>query len=328
MAQYTTTIRTICESLFPKNEMSGYNSIDEIINKVHSQIFDFDYEFYEPEHKSNFEKKFLLHFYMREIGLETYGYWKLRLRDKFLTLMPYIKKLYEQTINVNYFDNVDYKQTIKELEKGNTSVNTTSDEKNNAIDTGHISYKNEDIFNKKLKDNRQGSTENSANTDFTDNTTLIQNDTSDSNKNELTKTSDYPQSNLSDFENNIYLSNLNNTHTTDHSTLDSSKRNNTVSNTSQINDSTYKDDINTTEDSVNNSTSQNWNTKDSTANKNKDSLSTTFTNTDNDKINTVKGKKGGLSYIELISMYQKAILNYDEIIFNQCEDLFMQCIKW
>lgn len=328
MAQYTTTIRTICESIAGQKEMQGYDSIDEIIDIARAEIFDFQYDFYEPEHKINFEKKFLLHYYMREIGLETYGYWKLRLRDKFLTIMPYIKKLYEQTFDINYFDNVDYRQTIKELEKENSSTNRNDNTNYNSNIITHDNGTQDDIFHKDLQDNRNGSNQNTGNTDFSDNSTLNQNDNTHENKHTLHKYLEYPESDLDDFIANKYLTNVSDDSTQDDIDYTSNKRNNTTSNTTQTNDNTYIDKIVSDEDSTNNRKHDNFNTKNDTNTTDFNSLSTTFNNLDNDKTIIVKGKKGGLSYIELISMYQKAILNYDEMIFLNCEDLFMQTFIW
>ena len=50
MARYTVELRTIVESGVP--------------------IFDFPYQFYDKEKKADFERRFIHHFYFREIGAE------------------------------------------------------------------------------------------------------------------------------------------------------------------------------------------------------------------------------------------------------------------
>lgn len=83
MAYYTALLKDCCEEL--ARQKGDYKTIIPIARPL---VFDFDYEFWNPSGKSAFEELFLKHFYMRELGIETYYYWKMRLDDKFNTILP------------------------------------------------------------------------------------------------------------------------------------------------------------------------------------------------------------------------------------------------
>lgn len=94
MSKYTSQIRMICEGLLNHKKQEGYLSIDNIIKNVRPLIFSFDYPIFDQEYRPVLETKILKHYYTREIGMETYGLWKLRLETKLNEIMPYYNKLY------------------------------------------------------------------------------------------------------------------------------------------------------------------------------------------------------------------------------------------
>lgn len=107
MAIFTTQLRTICEN-YSGLDRSGYDSIDEVIALSRPKVFDFDYPIFDEQYREELEKKIILHFYMREIGLETVGLWKLCLRRKMNEIMPYYNKLYDsQLIDFDPLGDVD-----------------------------------------------------------------------------------------------------------------------------------------------------------------------------------------------------------------------------
>ena len=79
MSKYTTEVRYICEVNADLDESKGFNNVDEIITEAAPKIFDFEFPIYDEAYRLPFEKMILRHFYMREIGLETVGLWKLKL---------------------------------------------------------------------------------------------------------------------------------------------------------------------------------------------------------------------------------------------------------
>ena len=93
MAQYTTELRSICQSLAGNVED---NNPENVIIKAAPLLFDFYFPFYDENKRLSFEQKFIRHFYMREIAHETFGIWKLALRDWLSIEMPYYNKLYKK----------------------------------------------------------------------------------------------------------------------------------------------------------------------------------------------------------------------------------------
>lgn len=94
MSMYTTELRYICESFAGLTESTGYNNVENIINKALPKIFDFNFPIFDEEYRTVLETKIVKHYYTREICEETVGLWKLRLNTKMNEIMPYYNKLY------------------------------------------------------------------------------------------------------------------------------------------------------------------------------------------------------------------------------------------
>jgi hypothetical protein len=76
------------------------------------KIFDFDYPLFDESYRKDFETKFLMQFYMNEIGHEVFGLWKFKLETWFNLHMPYYNQLYLSTlIEYDPLINTDYKVT-------------------------------------------------------------------------------------------------------------------------------------------------------------------------------------------------------------------------
>lgn len=99
MSKYTTEVRYICETQAGLDTSQGYESINDIISKARPKIFDFDYPIFDTAYKPVLETKILKHFYTREIGLETYGLWKLKLDTRLNEIMPFYNQLYIDGLN-------------------------------------------------------------------------------------------------------------------------------------------------------------------------------------------------------------------------------------
>lgn len=134
MAKYTTEVRTICQFL-AKEEKIELSEVDKLVNIARPKIFDFEYNFQDKEYKEIFEKKFLYHFFTREIGLETYGLWKLKLQTKLQEIMPKYNKMYEaENIKFNPFHDTDLITTSQNIDnsqnKGTSKINSASESTN------------------------------------------------------------------------------------------------------------------------------------------------------------------------------------------------------
>ena len=127
MAKYTIQVKTIVESLSGKTESVGLSSLDEAIEIARTKIFDFDYPFYDPSQKADFEKWILESILMDEINYETYGLWHLKLRTFMKTNMPYYNKLYESAkLITNPLKNHHLERTTEGNENGTSNANGTS----------------------------------------------------------------------------------------------------------------------------------------------------------------------------------------------------------
>ena len=126
MAKYTVQIKSIIESLASNNVMS-LSTLDEQIEKARPKIFDFEYPFYDPSSKADFETWILESILMDEINYETYGLWHLRLRTWMKTNMPYYNKLYESAkLITNPLKNHHLERMTEGSENGTSNANGTS----------------------------------------------------------------------------------------------------------------------------------------------------------------------------------------------------------
>lgn len=124
MAKYTTTIQQICNSFASPED----TTLAAILEAGRQAIFDFDFPFFDPEKKTEFETAFLRRFFMREIGCETYGLWKLMLQDWLTVEMPYYNKLLTaMELEFNPLHDVDItkSRTYQESGTGNGTSNVT-----------------------------------------------------------------------------------------------------------------------------------------------------------------------------------------------------------
>ena len=125
MAKYTVQIKSIIESL-GSNNVLALSTLDEQIENARPKIFDFEYPFYDPSSKADFETWILESILMDEINYETYGLWHLRLRTWMKTNMPYYNKLYESAkLITNPLKNHHLERNTEGSESGNSSSNGT-----------------------------------------------------------------------------------------------------------------------------------------------------------------------------------------------------------
>lgn len=98
----------------------------ELRNIPYEQLWDFDYNFYDDDHRQEFQKLFYDFFAYSEIGFETLGRFKHRLKLRLNLKNREWKQLYETELackDIQFMLNKDLKETfIRE----NTSTNETS----------------------------------------------------------------------------------------------------------------------------------------------------------------------------------------------------------
>ena len=148
MSKYTTTIKDICESFIPTQELWSMDlSVQRIIDKSQNKFFDFDFPFYSSDAKDLyvFKTYFLLRYWNNYIGFETLGMWKTAFLSRMHELMPYYTKLYDAIQNDNPFTNINV--TFTETEKGNEKTTTNSTDAGNSEVKNNQNYQNIDSDN-------------------------------------------------------------------------------------------------------------------------------------------------------------------------------------
>lgn len=97
MSDYTTQVRFICETCANLSVSTGFNDIEDVLNKSWNKIFT-DFPIFDEHYRPELCKKILRHYYTREICCETLGRWKLFLSVKMNNIMPYYNQLYQSEL--------------------------------------------------------------------------------------------------------------------------------------------------------------------------------------------------------------------------------------
>ena len=168
--------------------MSKYTLELRRIHQTH-KIFDFDYDFYTNDEtiKYNFEDKFINEYYFNEIGFETVGRFKQRLRTKLNKIMPYYTQLYQTELrskDIDFMLNKDLEEVYERvLEGSNTSMNDVTVDNNS---TSNVLESNIDNGNASLE-LEQGSLTNVGKSTISDNTKSSNSVNDTTNQTERTK---------------------------------------------------------------------------------------------------------------------------------------------
>lgn len=192
MSKYTTEVRFICESAAGLQESVGYENVNDIITRAAPQIFSFDWPIFDEKYRLPLERKILKHYYTREIGLETYGLWKLKLDTKMNEIMPYFNQRYRsETLEFNPF--YDFDVTRDHTNTRAETSNAETNESSNGMNTGSgNSSENTDSNGSNSRDSKrvnmfsdtpQGSLDNVESGTYLTNATVENNHLSEENTN-------------------------------------------------------------------------------------------------------------------------------------------------
>lgn len=215
MSKYTTEVRYICEEKCGIDTTKIPTSPEAVIGLASPKIFE-SYPIYNENYRNILNRKILKHYYLREIGFETYAMWRFKLNAKMNEIMPYYNELYrafDLLKGINPFDDTDY--TVK--------FDGTENTKNGGTDTLTRSY-NKDISkelntkdntvnggnNKTIYDTHDTRTDNLHNERVDDLTNLRTDDLTDIRTDDLTtQRTDNLSSTRTDNLNNQRTDNLN-----------------------------------------------------------------------------------------------------------------------
>lgn len=98
MSKYTTEVRFICESKAGLSKSAGCDNVDDVVSKSWNKIFTNKAVFFDEEYRSVLCQKILKHYYLREIGSETVGIWKLWMNTRLEEIMPFYNQLYNSAL--------------------------------------------------------------------------------------------------------------------------------------------------------------------------------------------------------------------------------------
>lgn len=288
MSKYTTELRFICETEAGETESVGFSDVDDIITAALPHIFDFDFPIFDENYRTTLETKIIRHYYTREIGLETYGLWKLKLQTKLNEIMPYYNKLYQSELyTYNPLYDVDMTTTHVGQKTGeNTNVDSRISEKTNSGNT--TSNGSNNVENKGSETNT-GRSKNSATRNYQRDDAY----------------SDTPQGTLNNVKNLNYLTNARN-----------------IVDTEMTNENGESTGASASENTQVETNQQTVNTSGTETDKNEGSMIGTSKSTE-DYVLHVMGKSAGTNYARMIKDFRDNLLNIDMDVIRDLGELFM-----
>lgn len=174
--------------------MSKYTIELRLLLDSNVNLFDFDYNFVDDEHKQKLEEMFVNHFYFYEIGQETIGRFKHYLKVTFIEKLEYYEMLVKASqVNYDLVTNYDMIENLTRSTVGNftnegtnkviSNENSTNSNLEKYSDTPNGSINLEDNYFTNITDNNA----NSTNEVISDNTTKNINDSSSNENYTLTR---------------------------------------------------------------------------------------------------------------------------------------------
>lgn len=356
MSKYTTEVRFICEQNAGLSDSEGSDSVNDIIAKSRSKIFDFDFPMFDENYRATLETKILKHYYTKEIGFETVGLWKHFLDMRLNEIMPYYNQLYKsETLEFNPFYDFNYSTTSnRKLDHDETTTNHNTRTDNLDEATTGTSLRTDNLNeattgtslrtdNLKEENDTNATRTDNLNEDVTSQNTrtdnLAHSDTTNGSMNHTDAYSDTPQGGLNDVDKLNYLTNYrhinestsetnNGTNTGTVGNSGSANTKNTGTQTNEVTnnkENTGTQNYDTNGSKVNTGT-QNFNTtgnKANTGTQDNDGNGTRNIDTTDDYVEHVAGKRNGMTYSKLLQEYRETFLNIDMMIIDELSDLFM-----
>lgn len=191
MSKYTTEVRFICESKAGLSESAGCDNVDDIISKSWDKIFTSKTVFFDESYRAILCQKILKHYYLREIGSETVGIWKLWLNTRLEEIMPFYNQLYKSAlIEFNPLYDVDLKRTHnRKIDSSKQDTGTSQSVSSSEINASGTSSGSSNNTKKDLySDTPQGAITGLENENYLTNARKVTDTGSTSNENSSTGT--------------------------------------------------------------------------------------------------------------------------------------------
>lgn len=280
-------------------------SAEQKIEFARTQIFQFNYPFFDETKKAEFETKFLMHFYTRQLGLETPALWIFYLNETLNRIMPYYNEWFKsQLLQWEPFQDILIEETFTKdfsstkTGEGNSSSESTGKYDGTSKKTGTDTTENthSDTGKDTLKKTGTESTETEGNQSGSESHTK--------------KYSDTPQGLLNNLD---YLTNL--TQDSGSNSQNSSANSTVTYNTTDTKDSTDSGTAKST-------TTYNSTVTDNQTTSGSESTSSTTNGTEKALENYMRSKKGmsgKWSYADLVQKLRGTFVNVYNMIFNSMD---------
>lgn len=180
MSEYTTTFYDIGIGISPH---PWKDSTEDIVENARKFIFTFTFPFYDDNKLEEFQKKFIKHFFFREIGFETVNLFKFRLNETLNLIMPYYNKLYlanEEKLEIfttdKFQEQVNSESNSETNVKGNSNTNYNEESITRFSSTpqgGLNNVKNDKYLTSLTLDNNSGETESDTSSTSNGNSNVI-----------------------------------------------------------------------------------------------------------------------------------------------------------
>lgn len=146
MAEYTMELRTILGQLYLNNHGSKYNpmplenlTMEEIVADTWNNVFYSTFPIWDASMRQPLCETILRHYYMREIGMETYQLWRITLNQRMREIMPKYNEIAKaQEAMGSIWDNAIWRKEHSGQygKAGHTSENGT-DSRTDNLEYGH-----------------------------------------------------------------------------------------------------------------------------------------------------------------------------------------------
>lgn len=190
MSDYTTKIKDLCEAtipgrdnveqLFKSYELTDYLSPKQIESINNLGIWS----------KDKLAKKIVDHYYMREIGFETYGLFAHYAKTFMQEIMEdYLPVVYSNSIEFDPLVNVDFTETFNRTNSGESQNNGESTSNSNSSSNGNNIYSNTPNAGLNIQNIKDGKYATDVN--FTESETQTQSNINDTASSRVSNTEEY-----------------------------------------------------------------------------------------------------------------------------------------
>lgn len=319
MSAYTTEVRYICEYEAGLTVSTGFDDIDDVVEKSWNKIFK-NFDIFDESYRKHLCTKILKHFYTREICAETVALWKFWLNQKMDEIMPYYNQLYNsERIK---FDPMIENKLLRTITEENTGDKTGSN--NSARQSQNSSNSSDNTSNTgTISDNstiaQKGTSDISTTTTDSDNIDSTKSATSETSSQVLH--SDTPQGTIDNIKINGYLTDA--TITTENKTVSE-----TANQTSTKNGTSTSKGSTTNDSTTNNTKTLNTRTISNNSEKTLENISDNgeFSEKNNNirkYVEEMQGKTSSITYSKMLDEYRNTFLNIDMMVIMDLKDLFM-----